>query len=53
MYLQADYIAISQKIKNLELVKETCTHLVEVAYLTQYFENTKFNHHRFKDDFYS
>ena len=46
-------MAISQKIKNLELVKETCTSLVEFAYLNQYFETTKFNHHRFKDDLYS
>ena len=52
MYSQADYTAISQKIRNLEFAKETCTSSVEVAYLHQYFETSKFNHHRFKDDLY-
>ena len=49
-FFEADYTAISQNIKNLELVRETCTSSVEVAYLLQYFETSKFNHHRFKDD---
>ena len=52
MYLQADYIAIDQKIKNLETAKEICASSVEVAYINQYFENSKFNHTRFKDDLY-
>ena len=52
MYLQADYMAIALKIKNLEIAKETCAASVETAYLNQYFENTKFNHSRFKDDLY-
>ena len=52
MYLQADYMVIAQKIKNLEMLKETCAASVEAAYINQYFENTKFNHPRFKDDLY-
>ena len=50
MYLQANYTSIAQKIKNLELAKETCTSSAEVAYLLRYFDTSKFNHHRFKDD---
>ena len=52
MYLQADYNALDLKIKNLETAKEICVASVEVAYISQYFENTKFNHPRFKDDLY-
>ena len=52
MYLQADYTAIAQNIKNLEIARETCVASVEAAYINQYFENSKFNHPRFKDDLY-
>ena len=52
MYLQADYTAIAQKTRNLEIAKETCAASVEAAYINQYFENSKLNHPRFKDDLY-
>ena len=45
-------MATAQKIKNLELVKEACAASVDAAYINQYFENSKFNHPRFKDDLY-
>ena len=45
-------MAIAQKIKNLEIAKETCAASVDAAYINQYFENPKFNHPRFKDDLY-